>query len=224
MNPAVERFGPPAFVLGIALYLGWAPAAPLDLGEDIVRAKSVRWKGTDLVSPTTVAGSQRDPFEPVLVKAVKQTDELPTTVDGADASETVMLPVTGLTENDLLIGLKVSGIAAANQYRWAIVNGRAVSAGDTVPITGQREKTALITEVLSDVVIATADDVTVRLVKTRRSERPSLVNEERRLNSSRKHEDLATQDLHQIGGVAPPPAVAGPTSSSPTGSLLSGKR
>lgn len=175
MNPSIERFGPPALVLGIALYLGWAPAPPLDLGDDLVKVKAVRWKKADLGAPTSVAVGQRDPFAPVLEKPEpKQMGTTEKVSSKSNHQDVVLEPESTLTEKDLLMGLKMTGIATTDQRHWAIINGRIVSAGDMVPITGQREQTALITKVGADFVFATADGVSVQLKKTRRSERPTL--------------------------------------------------
>lgn len=179
MNPSIERFGPPALVLSIALYLGWAPSAPLDLGDDLVRAKAVRWKQTDLVSPHSIDIAGRNPFAPVLKKPEQHLAIADASMVATKNDSAVLEPIIGLTENDLMIGLKLTGIAQTDQRHWAIINGRIVSAGDRISITGQRDKTALITKVTSDVVIATADSVTVHLKKTRRSERSPLAAEGR---------------------------------------------
>ena len=66
MNPTVQRYLPPILVFSAALYFGWPPAEPLDLGEDVVRANSVRWRPEDVAEPPVIKPAA-DPFEAVLV-------------------------------------------------------------------------------------------------------------------------------------------------------------
>ena len=66
MNPTVQRYLPPTLVFGAALYFGWPPAEPLDLGEDVVRANSVRWRPEDVAEPSVIKPAA-NPFAAVLL-------------------------------------------------------------------------------------------------------------------------------------------------------------
>jgi hypothetical protein len=124
MNPTVQKYAPPMIVLGAALYLGWPPAAPLDLGENLVQAKAVRWKSRDL-EPPTAPGTIVDPFRPVLVVAAE-----PTPV--AAAAEDAVAAPPGPTVDELRAAVKLSGIANTGGRAWAILNGRPRLVGEVI--------------------------------------------------------------------------------------------
>lgn len=121
MNPTVQKYAPPVIVLGAALYLGWPPAAPMDLGENLVQAKAVRWKSHDL-DPPSALGTIADPFRPVLVVKAE-----PAAVE--EDSATVPL---GPAVDEIRAAVKLSGIANSGGRAWAILNGRARLAGDMI--------------------------------------------------------------------------------------------
>lgn len=162
MNVNLQRYAPPCAVLTIALYLGWPPEAPMDLGEDVVRAKSVRWKVADLETPPLPAVISNDPFAAVLVQ--RPTD---------DASEGETSDATpedlGPTEEDLRSGLRLGGIAQTDHHRWAILNGSVCKLGDQVPVLGLDDVSATIREIASDHVTVVAGPLTIRI---KREERP----------------------------------------------------
>ena len=70
MNPTVQRYLPPALVFGAALYFGWPPSEPFDLGEEVVRANSVRWRPEDVAEPPVIKPAV-DPFEKCWLPAMK---------------------------------------------------------------------------------------------------------------------------------------------------------
>ena len=120
MNPTIQRYLPPALVFGVALYFGWPPAEPLDLGEDLVRASSVRWRPQDLAE-TPFIEPAADPFAEVLVAG-----------DAADVeSETVEVAAipAGPDAETIQAGLRVDGIAKMGNQLWAVLNGRPRLAG-----------------------------------------------------------------------------------------------
>lgn len=121
MNPIVQKYAPPVIVLGAALYLGWPPAAPMDLGENLVQAKAVRWKSQDL-DPPTALGTIVDPFQPVLV-----VNAQPAAVEEDSAAAPL-----GPAVDEIRAAVKLSGIANTGGRAWAILNGRARLAGDMI--------------------------------------------------------------------------------------------
>ncbi|QDV42862.1 hypothetical protein Enr13x_27130 [Stieleria neptunia] len=164
MNVNLQKYAPPCSVLAIALYLGWPPEAPLDLGEDVVRAKSVRWKVTDLETPSLPAVVGKDPFAAVLVQ---QPSDDPSRPDAATDS-TPEAPV-GPTDEDLRNGLRLAGIAQTDDHRWAILNGSVCKLGDQVPVDGLVDVTATIREIASDHITVVSGPLTIRI---KRQERP----------------------------------------------------
>lgn len=118
MNRAVQKYGPPIAVLGAALYLGWPPSRPMDLGENVVRAKSVRWKVSDLATPDSPVLS-RDPFN-------DQTEK-PT-------NEVVVVASKGPSEVQVLATVQLNGIMRLGGNISAVVNGKAYRVGETIEI------------------------------------------------------------------------------------------
>ncbi|PAY15414.1 hypothetical protein CKO51_32035 [Rhodopirellula sp. SM50] len=162
MNVNLQKYAPPCAVLAIALYLGWPPEAPLDLGEDVVRAKSVRWKIADLQTPPLPAVISKDPFAAVLVQ--RPTD------DASEAETSDATPEDlGPTDEDLRSGLRLGGIAQTDHHRWAILNGSVCKLGDQVPVLGLDDVSATIREIASDHVTVVAGPLTIRI---KREERP----------------------------------------------------
>lgn len=160
MNVNLESYGPPIAVLGIALYLGWPPAAPLDLGEDVVRAKSVRWKSSDLNAPDLPPTINHDPFAAVLVIGQQE----PTNDSVASEPDTPIGP----TADDLKAGLSLSGIAQTDTHRWAIVNRHVCRPGDRVLVAGLTDIYAEIQQIRSNHITVAVGDLTTEI---RRKER-----------------------------------------------------
>lgn len=123
MKPALEKYGPPVLVLGAALYLGWPPAEPMDLGENLVTAKSVRWKSSDL-EPPRAPEVVVDPFRAVLLVTEKP--------ETAAAVDTVVEPL-GPSDEEIRSVMVLNGVAKSGGRSWAIVNGRVRLAGDLIP-------------------------------------------------------------------------------------------
>lgn len=163
MNVNLQKYAPPCAVLTIALYLGWPPETPLDLGEDVVRAKSVRWKVADLETPTLPAMISKDPFAAVLVQ--------PPSADASEGDPSDATPdePTGPTDEDLRNGLRLGGIARTDHHRWAIVNGSVCKPGDQVPVLGLVDVSATIREIAANHVTVVSGPVTIQI---KREERP----------------------------------------------------
>lgn len=142
MNPLVQKYAPPAVVLGAALYWGWPPSQPFDLGEEPVQARAVRWKPSDLDSPSAI-GSITDPFQPVLVsdEASNETSE----------QETI-IPV-GPTETQIRAAVILTGLGDLGGSKWAIINGNAHLPGDTMRINREGVKDCRLIAVHKDHVI-----------------------------------------------------------------------
>lgn len=154
MNPTLQKFGPPALVFGIALYLGWPPSEPMDLGDDVVRAKSVRWKPSDLESPQPNAGKVVDPFRPVLV------EEVPVQIVQAVVEDAPKAASAGLVRSQLFL----TGIAQMGKQRWAIINGKTQSVGDELTVDG---KSVFVQSILDDHVIIRSGDQKVELKRSK---------------------------------------------------------
>ncbi|MDV6031267.1 MAG: hypothetical protein F9B45_14425 [Phycisphaera sp. RhM] len=191
MNVHVQKYAPPCAVLAIALYLGWPPEAPLDLGEDVVRAKSVRWKVADLETPPLPTVISKDPFAAVLVQRPSAD------ASEADASGATPEEPLGPTDQDLRNGLRLGGIAQTDHHRWAILNGRVCKLGDQVPVLGLDNVSATIREIASDHVTVVADSLTIQI---KREERPK-----RSTDASARPATLATPTAGKTGATAQPP-------------------
>ncbi len=167
MNVDIKKYGPSLAVLTTAFYLGWPPEPPLDLGEDVVRAKAVRWKVTELDPPVLPSGLVRDPFEKVLV-AEPQTGE----GDAAGSADLAAadLPV-GPSEDDVRTGLRLGGIAQTDGHRWAIINGRVCRAGESVAVAGIEGRFAIVQEILPNNVVVKSDSLTIQLRQQKRAGR-----------------------------------------------------
>ena len=143
------KYGPSLAVIGTALYLGWPPAEPLDLGDSTVRAKAVRWKKTDLESPQRHSLSISDPFRKVLIAEPSAPVRTP-------SGEIVPVTPEGPTETEIRSGLLVGGIGAAAKIRWAIINNKVCRVGDSIPVADVNDVRAVIENIESDHVIARA--------------------------------------------------------------------
>jgi hypothetical protein len=160
MNPWVQRYAPPALVLCAAIYLGWPPPEPLDLGEDVVRATSVRWRPQDLSLGPRIESS-RDPFEetPVEVEQVEVAVEVlePTVPAGPDA-------------DTLKAGFHLDGIANMGGRTWAVLNGRPRLEGDFVRTDDTHRHRCQIVSVAPD-------HITIRYEETIVEIRPGAARE-----------------------------------------------
>ena len=125
MNFLIQRFAPPVAVLGIALYLGWPETPSADYGDNLVRAKAVRWRPKDLTDPPQIA-STVDPFREVLVT----TEE--TVVEPETGKLVAPTKPAGPPQSELESGLRIDGIAYMGGRHWAVINGRPRLPGDEV--------------------------------------------------------------------------------------------
>ena len=158
MKSLMHRFGPPALVFGAALYLGWPPAAPLDLGESVVKAKAIRWKKDDLLAPPTL-DVVVDPFRQVLVAKAEMKPE-------KDMEEMVAeSKAPELTSEAIMSELELTGIANMGGRYWAILNGKPHLQGDTIT-TGDSQ------EISYEVIAIQSDHVIIRNRKTTVTLRP----------------------------------------------------
>lgn len=151
MNHWVQRYAPPAIVIVAAVYCGWPPRRPLDLGDDIVRATSVRWRPQDLSPPPPVESS-RDPFAETAVEAeqseVAVEDVEPAAPAGPDAET-------------LRAGLHLEGIASLGGHTWAVVNGRPHLEGDFVRTNDANQYECQIIAVAAEYITVRYEDLTV---------------------------------------------------------------
>ncbi|MEO1525342.1 MAG: hypothetical protein AAFX06_07890 [Planctomycetota bacterium] len=143
----LAKYGPGLAVVGTALYLGWPPAEPLDLGDSAVRAKAVRWKKSDLEAPQRHELSITNPFREVLVAKPVAPVRTPT-------GEIVPAIPEGPTETELRAGLLIGGIGITSTTRWAIVNNRVCRVGDSIPVADLNDVQAVIEAIGSDHVVA----------------------------------------------------------------------
>lgn len=190
MNPVVQRYLPPAIVLGSAIYFGMPPAEPLDLGEDIVRATSVRWDKDDLENPQ-LPTIVTDPFREVIV-ANAQTEDV---VDEPEVP-------SGPQPADLQAGLTLDGFADTAGRRWAILNGRPRLVGDTVLTTGMAPYTC-------EIVAVEADRVLVRCQGTLAEIRPQPFGTKKTAASKATSQPPVTQTdfTPAVEDIAPPPQI-----------------
>ncbi|NND98739.1 MAG: hypothetical protein HKN47_15570 [Pirellulaceae bacterium] len=156
MNPTIERFGPPAIVLGLALYLGWPPASPLDLGDDLVNAKAVRWKVSD-IEPPPEPTDLTDPFRAVLV-ADESMEVEPETGRLVESTKPA-----GPDPNDIETGLRISGIASFGGKQWAVVNGKPRLPGDVVFTSDSKQLRCEIVSVSNDHLVVRSEETFVTL-------------------------------------------------------------
>lgn len=203
MNASLQKYGPPAVVIAITLYLGWPPSKPLDLGDEVVRAKSVRWKASELEVPRLPRKANKDPFEKVLVAA---TPQLVASTGRVESVE----PETprGPTELDLQKGLKLAGIAQIDSHRWAIVNQRVCCVGDKIAVIGLSDASAELCEIHSDHIKVKLQELTATIrqqPRPRRAETPSSdpseMNESqpsKSVSDDRRNEEVDEDDLRRM--------------------------
>ncbi|MEL6105930.1 MAG: hypothetical protein AAFU85_07835 [Planctomycetota bacterium] len=164
---ALVKYGPSLAVIGTALYLGWPPAEPLDLGDSTVRAKAVRWKKGDLESPRRGELSVADPFREVLIAK-------PSVQKLTPVGEIVPAIPMGPTETELRAGLLVGGIGTAATTRWAIINDKVCRVGDSIPVAEVRDVRATIEAIEADHVIARVSGRTLKITRLDRRSREML--------------------------------------------------
>jgi len=171
MNSLIHRYMPPALVLGAAVFFGWPPPKPLDLGEDVVRATAVRWKPADLSDPPPLVAA-RDPF-----------DDPPATVEEIEVAVEDIAPVGPISPDaeTLKGGLQFDGIANVGGRSWAILNGRPRLEGDTVHTNDVEQHKCQIVSVQSDRIVIRCQETTVEL----------LAHEARAARKARQSKDSA---------------------------------
>lgn len=154
MNSIVHRYAPPALVIGAGLFFGWPPAEPFDLGDEIVRTGSVRWRSDDLASPTWIEPAS-DPFREVLL-AKQQVAE-------TENAELVVKP-TGPPEAELKAALRLDGFAEMGGRTWAVVNGRPRLVGDTVTTSDANRHRCEVVSIASDHVTVRCQETTTKIL------------------------------------------------------------
>ena len=149
MNPLVAKYGPPLAVLGAAAYLGWPQSKPLDLGEEAVRAKAVRWSSSELDPPETPS-LDVNPFRPVLVveEAEQQTEEL-----------VQALPTPALIQK--LVTL--SGIASMNGKKIAFIGAKGHREGATFQIDHKQFQQCELVSIRSSHIVVQCRGVQVQV-------------------------------------------------------------
>ncbi len=156
MNAIATKLGPPAVVLGVAFYLGSPPAAPLDLGESVVKAAAVRWKKDDLLPPV-IQTPAVDPFTEVLVAS----DEME--VEPETGKLVVATKPAGPDPEDLRSGLTLTGIAQMGGRKWAVINGKPRLPGDTVKTDDNQQLMCTIVAVESGHVVISCEETVTQL-------------------------------------------------------------
>ena len=160
-NPLM-KYGPTLAVIATALYLGWPPAQPLDLGETTVRAKAVRWKKSDLQAPKRRDLTVVDPFREVLVARTIAPNQKPRLVASAQK---------GPSETDLRAGLLVGGIGTTANTRWVIINNHVCRVGESVAVSEMKDVRAVIASIESDHIIAEVSGMRLRIQRMDRRSR-----------------------------------------------------
>ena len=156
MSTLAHRFGPPALVLGAALYLGWPPASPLDLGEPVVKARAVRWKAADL-DPPPASGQIKDPFLQVLVAK----NEMEADMEAAKLA--VPTKPVGPTAEEIAAGMTLTGIARVGTRRWVIINGKPRMEGDVIKIDNSLRTECKVISIATDHAIVRCGEIDVKI-------------------------------------------------------------
>lgn len=156
MNPTVQRYLPPLLVFGTAIYFGWPPAKPLDLGDDIVRANSVRWRSEDLAKPELITPAA-DPFRAVLVASEEMEVEPET---GKLVAATTP---SGPPADAIRAGMQLDGIAQMGNRFWAVLNGRPRLPGDAIVTNDANRFACEIVSVFPDRIVVRCEDTVVEI-------------------------------------------------------------
>lgn len=193
MNSMIQRYLPPAIVLGAAVFFAWPPPAPLDLGDDVVRASSVRWRSDDLTDPPVIEPAS-DPFQEVLVLSEE-------VVEAANAVAEVA--ATGPAPEELQAGLRLDGFANMGGRTWAVVNGRPRLPGDAIRIGDVNRHPC-------EIVSIETDHIVVRCEKTVTKIRPRPQGNARRVAAITAAPTSMTPNNEATvapptGDVSPPP-------------------
>ncbi len=193
MNPLVQRYLPPVIVFGAATFFGWPPSAPLDLGDDIIRTSSVRWRPRDLADPPLIEPAT-DPFREVLVV----TEEME--VEPETGNLVVATRPAGPPADLLKAGLRLDGIASIGGRPWAVLNGRPRLAGDTVRTAdAHRYECQIVSVENSHIVVRCEETITEIRPQPFGTGRPTVATE-----SPAVPGDLRSPE---IGDQPPPPQV-----------------
>jgi hypothetical protein len=156
MNALVTKFAPPTIVLGAAFYLGAPPAAPLDLGESVVKAAAVRWKKDDLLPPV-INRPAISPFGEVLVASEEME------VEPETGKLVVATKPAGPDPEDLRSGLQLVGIAQMGGRKWAVINGKPRLPGDKLNTDDNKQLTCTIVSVESDHAVVSCEETVIKL-------------------------------------------------------------
>ena len=193
MNALVQKFAPPAIVFSTAIYLGLPPAAPLDLGESVVKAATVRWKKDDLKAPV-INRLPVDPFAEVLVASEEMEVE-------PDTGKLVVATKPAGPEPDAIqSALTLSGIASMGGRSWAVMNGKPRLEGDVVVTNDSDRYRCTIVSVERDHVVVSCEETTVKIRPAKfGSSKPAAATQVSKPVSASSDTSTPTQS------VAPPP-------------------
>ncbi|OYP29391.1 hypothetical protein [Rhodopirellula sp. MGV] len=151
-------------VAGFAGYLSLPPEEPLNLDDDIVRAKAVRWKPNAIEPLREPIPCERDPFEEVLV--VTETGEKtsgesePSSLDRpllatrSEAKSSLKMPST----SQIREAVSLDGIGTTASQSWGILNGRVHQLGDAISIPGWSHIAGTLTKINHDSVVISIGD------------------------------------------------------------------
>ncbi len=156
MNPTVQRYLPPTLVLGAALYFGWPPAEPLDLGEDVVRANAVRWRPEDVAEPPVIKPAA-NPFAAVLFAGAEMEVEPET---GKLVAATTH---AGPAPEIIHAGLQLDGIAKMGNRFWAVLNGRPRLPGDMIFTSDANRYECEIVSVYPDRIVVRCEETVTEI-------------------------------------------------------------
>lgn len=158
MKPVMKRLLPPGIALVTAAYVGWPPAEPLDLGEDVVKAKSVRWRPDDLQPPASRTLS-RDPLIPVLVaKSDAHAD--------VKAPSTAPVDPSRPTIADVQTAITFHGVADLTGQRWAVLDSGPKQRGDRWPLSTHPEATCELAHIGDSQILVRCGELSVSIKKT----------------------------------------------------------
>ena len=123
------------------------------MGEDVVRASSVRWRPNELAAPPRIELTS-NPFEEVLVAD-----------DEAIAAEEAVIEVVplGPPAQELKAGLRLDGFANTAGRIWAVVNGRPRLPGDAVRTSDTNQYLCRLESIESNHIIVRCEDTVTEI-------------------------------------------------------------
>jgi hypothetical protein len=164
----------------------------LDLGEDVVRANSVRWRPEDVAEPSVIKPAA-NPFAAVLFASDEMEVETGKLVDATTPA--------GPAPETIQAGLQLDGIAKMGNQFWAVLNGRPRLSGDTV-FTNDANR------LKCEIVSVYPERIVVRCEETVTEVRPRPAGTARPAAAS--HMPAASENnapAAAVGDVPPPPSA-----------------